>query len=260
MPATETFGRTESDRAQSADQLMTNWPAVPTEEELLRAMTYDKFIRKNVASPRGKDLVRFPDPYGRQAFLDLTPLMLHDVVFKKPAMGAAVHALWTVEHSLHYHEAIRKLFTSLGMNEIYEGPEVPEELAAMEPALRRATAIQDFMHSGAEYAASEHSIGLAWTRPIPEQPGKTAHQFLMLPRNTSWMGFGGQLPLVKDCYFRVCAADAGTPLHAVGYPASQKALNSVKHFGTDFSCPETRTLTEILNYHGAAGCYWRPQY
>ena len=45
MPATETFGRTESDRAESTDQLMTHWPAVPTEDELLRTMTYDQFIQ-----------------------------------------------------------------------------------------------------------------------------------------------------------------------------------------------------------------------
>ena len=115
------------------------------------------------------------------------------------------------------------------------------------------------MHSAAEFAQNPHSIGLAWSRPVPERPGKTAHQFQMLPRNTAWMGFSGQLPLVKDCYFLICAGSPKMPAHAVGYPATPEILDGLKDLNRNFPSAEARTLAQVLTYHGAAACYWRPE-
>ena len=68
-------------------------------------------------------------------------------------------------------------------------------------------AIQEFMHSAAKFGENPFSIGITWTHPAPEHPGRNLHEFRMLPRNPAWMGFSAHLPLVKDCYFLICPAE-----------------------------------------------------
>ena len=211
--------------------MMTDWPAVPSKEEQQQALTYDQFISQNVAPPPRADRSwTSQTPMAEKADLDLTPLLLPNVKFKKLRMQDLVTALWTVKHSALFHEAVGKLFTQLDMNRVHEGPHVPVHLLELPHEERRAMAIQEFMHSAAEFGENPFSIGITWTHPAPEQPGRSAHQFRMLPRNPAWMGFSAHLPLVKDCYFLICPAKNSrkVPGHAVGYPASPEALESLK--------------------------------
>ena len=259
---TKTYGLSETGRAKAVEQMMTDWPAVPTEDQLEQTLSYDRSISDAVAIPKGRQILDFPDPYGRTTALDLTSLMTPNVKFRKRRMELLVKALWTVKHSALFHEAMGKLFTSLDLNRTHAGPNTPADLLALDDDERRSIAIDQFMHSAAEFGENPSSIGISWTHPVPEAPGKQAHEFRMLPSNPAWMGFSGALPLVKDCYFLICPATHShkMPGHAVGFPATPEALDSVKDCNsTNFPSPEARTLAQILAYHGAAGCYWRPQ-
>ena len=256
----QTYGLSEADRAKAAENIMSNWPSVPSEYDLEKTLAYDRFITENVAPAQGRQVFDFPDPYGRKADLDLTSLLLPKVTFRKRRMETLVTALWTVKHSAIFHEAVGRLFSHLDMNRAQDGPKIPAHLLALTPEERRSVALREFMHSASEFGENRHSIGVAWTHPVPEQPGKNAHQFRMLPRNPDWMGFSKQLPLVKDCYFLICSAEGQSkaPGHAVGYPATHETLHGLKDYSRNFRSDEARTLAKILLHHGAAGCYWRP--
>ena len=251
---------TETHRQRAIKTMTTDWPAFPDEDSLGGALNYNKFIAETTAIPQGPKYEDFPDPYGRPAQLDISYSLHPNVTTKKRAIQQNLQALWTVERSPKFHDAAGELFHHLDLNNSQNVPTAPAELMDLPPEHRRMVAIDEYIHSAAKYGDTDASIGVAWSYRIPEIHGRIAHQFRLLPRNIRWMGFCGHLPLVKDCYFLFCRSNnhPDQPGHITGYPSFPEHLDSHSHLSTSFESDEARTLNEVLRYHGANGCFWRP--